>query len=138
MITVTLKLSKYDVKGHPQVRQRSISFKLRPSASHDTDVPNVEEPIATETVDSAIIQAKAQVDQFQSPSPSWDVLLGKVDWFMKFVGPITGVNIYQDVSNISSHSYWLAASLCKDGMGYPDCCTQGCVELLYLSSLVLN
>jgi hypothetical protein len=133
-ITVTLKLSKYDVKGHSQVRQRSISFKLRQqSAPHDTDAPNVEEPIATEIVGSAIAQAKAQVDQFQSPSPSWDVLLGRVNWFMTLVGPIAGVNIYQDISNISTHSCWLAASLCKDGMGYPICCTQGCVDLSYLS-----
>jgi hypothetical protein len=121
------------VKGHLQVRQRSIIFKFQQSASHSTGASNVEDHIAIETVDSAITQAKVQVDQLQPLSSSWDVLLGKVNWFMTFVGPITGVNIYQDISNISSHSYWLAASLCKDGMGYPDCCTQGFVELLYLS-----
>jgi hypothetical protein len=133
MITVTLKLTKYDVKGHPQIRQRRVIFKFQKSASHSAGAPNVEDPIAIETVESAITQATAQVDQFQSPSPSWDVLLGKVNWFMTLVGPIAGVNIYQDISNISSHSCWLAASLCKDGMGYPICCTQGCVEQPYLS-----
>jgi hypothetical protein len=93
MITVTLKLTKYDVKGHPQVRQRSVTFKFQQSASHSPGASNVEDPITIETVESVITQAKAQVDQFQSPSPSWDVLLGKVNWFMTFVGPITGVNI---------------------------------------------
>jgi hypothetical protein len=89
MITVTFKLNKYDVKGHLQVRQCSVIFKFQ----HSTGASNVEGPIAIESVDSAITQAKVQVDQLQSPSSNWDVLLGKVNWFMTFVGPITVVNI---------------------------------------------
>jgi hypothetical protein len=90
-IIVTLKLSKYDVKGHLQIRQRSVVFKLRQSTD-STDASNVnEQAIPIEDVSSSIIQVKDLVDQLQSPS--WDVLLDKVDWFMKLMSPITGVNI---------------------------------------------
>jgi hypothetical protein len=104
-ITVTLKLNKYNVKGHLQVQQCSVTFKFQQSAPHSTGAPNVEDPIAIET---AITQAKVQVDQLQPPSSSWDVLLGKVNWFMTFVGPITGVNLAEYIK----HQFSLLLASC--------------------------